>query len=221
VETILIPAGKFPMGEGGEAHPVYLPAFYIAKYPLTNRFYQSFIDAAGYQPPPGWRDGHHLELLSDHPVVNISWYDAVAYCHWLSAETGKVYRLPTEAEWEKAARGTDGRPYPWGHEFDKACCNTGEGGIGRTTPVDAYPSGASPYGVMDMAGNVWEWCNSLYANYPYRTDDGREDASAEDWRVLRGGSWFDMEWGARAARRLSGQPDSVSRNTGFRVVREI
>jgi formylglycine-generating enzyme required for sulfatase activity len=221
METILIPAGEFLMGEGGEAHSVYLPAFYIAKYPLTNHLYQSFIDAAAYHLPPDWQDGHYLELLGDHPVVNVSWYDALAYCHWLNTETGQVYRLPTEAEWEKAARGTDGRPYPWGEEFDKTRCNTGEGGIGRTTPVDAYPGGASPYGVMDLIGNIWEWCNSLFIDYPYRAGDGREDKSAEGWRVLRGGSWFDMEWGARAARRLSGPPDSASRNTGFRVVREI
>jgi len=218
---ILIPVGKFPMGEGDDAHAVYLAAFHIAKYPLTHQLYQAFVDVTSQPPPPDWPDGRPLELLSDHPVVNVSWYDAVAYCHWLTAETGQVHRLPTEAEWEKAARGTDGRPYPWGQDFDKNCCNSVEGGMGRTTPVDAYPAGASPYGVMDLVGNVWEWCSSLYADYPYDTNDGREDATAEGWRVLRGGSWFDMEWGARPARRLSGQPNTASRNTGFRVVREV
>jgi formylglycine-generating enzyme required for sulfatase activity len=209
------------MGEGDETHSIDLAAFYIATYPLTNALYQLFVDAVGYIPPSGWREGRYPELLADHPVVNVSWHDALAYCRWLTAETGQVYRLPTEAEWEKAARGTDARPYPWGYEFDKARCNTGEGGIGYTTPVHAYPGGASPYGVMDLVGNVWEWCSSLFSDYPYAVGDGREDLSADGWRVLRGGSWLDLEWGARAARRLSALPDSVSHNTGFRMVREV
>jgi formylglycine-generating enzyme required for sulfatase activity len=218
---LLIPAGEFTMGEGDEAHPVYLAAYAIGKYPVTNQLYQAFVTASNHPAPADWREGYYLDLLGDHPVVNVSWYDALAYCCWLAGATGQVYRLPTEAEWEKAARGLDGRPYPWGDKFDKTRCNTADGGMGRTTPVDAYPTGASPYGVLDLVGNVWEWCSSLYAAYPYQAGDGREEASAEGWRVLRGGSWFDMEWGARAARRLSGPPDSVSRNTGFRVVREI
>ncbi len=209
------------MGEGQDTHPVNVAAFCIAKYPLTQRLYQLFVESSGYPPPPDWREERHLELLGDHPVVNVSWYDALAYCRWLSQTTGQIYRLPSEAEWEKAARGTDSRPYPWGFEFDKSRCNTGEAGLGWTTPVDAYPGGASPYGVIDLVGNVWEWCSSLYADYPYTANDGREDITAAGWRVLRGGSWFDLEWGARAARRLSGPPDSLSRNTGFRVVREV
>ncbi|GAB4414103.1 MAG: formylglycine-generating enzyme family protein [Anaerolineae bacterium] len=208
------------MGEGDDAHPVYLAAYTIGKYPITNQLYQSFVTASNHPAPADWREGHYPEVLGNHPVVNVSWYDALAYCRWLSQTTGQIYRLPSEAEWEKAARGTDGRPYPWGFEFDKTRCNTGEAGLGWTTPVDAYPGGASPYGVMDLIGNVWEWCSSLFVDYPYAPNDGREDLNAEGWRVLRGGSWFDMEWGARAARRLSGPPDSLGRNTGFRVVRE-
>ncbi|HKZ86550.1 MAG TPA: SUMF1/EgtB/PvdO family nonheme iron enzyme [Anaerolineae bacterium] len=216
----LAPAGEFLMGEGNDTHSVYVAAFYIAKYPLTNRAYKAFVDAAGHKAPRHWQTGYP-EALDDHPVVNINWYDALAYCRWLSDTTGHHYRLPTEAEWEKAARGTDSRTYPWGNVFDKARCNGWEAGMGWTTPVDCYPSGASPYGVLDMVGNVWEWCSSLHADYPYRADDGREDLAAEGWRALRGGSWLDHEWGVRAARRLSGQPDYVSHNTGFRVAREV
>jgi formylglycine-generating enzyme required for sulfatase activity len=218
---LLIPASEFTMGEGGEAHPVYLAAYTIGKYPVTNQLYHAFVTASGHPAPTGWREGHYPDVLGDHPVVNVAWYDALAYCRWLSETTGHIYRLPSEAEWEKAARGTDGRPYPWGFEFDKTRCNTGEAGLGWTMPVDAYPGGASSYGVMDLIGNVWEWCSSLFVDYPYSPNDGREDPNAGGWRVLRGGSWFDLEWGARAARRLSGSPDSLSRNTGFRVVREV
>jgi len=211
-----VPAGKFLIGEGDEAHSIYVAAFYLAQYPVTNADYQPFI-AAGHRPPSDWPEGHYHEMLSQYPVVNVSWHDALAYCRWLSTASGQPYRLPTEAEWEKAARGPAAQTYPWGNEFDKTRCNTCESGMGRATPVDAYPTGASPYGVMDLVGNVWEWCRTLHADYPYRADDGREDLTAEGWRALRGGSWLDYEWGARPARRLSGQPDYVSRNTGFRV----
>ena len=216
METLLVPAGKFLIGEGDEAHSIYVAAFYLAQYPVTNADYQPFV-AAGHRPPLDWPKSHYHEMLSQYPVVNVSWHDALAYCRWLSTASGQPYRLPTEAEWEKAARGPAAQTYPWGNEFDKTRCNTCESGMGRATPVDAYPTGASPYGVMDLVGNVWEWCRTLHADYPYRADDGREDLTAEGWRALRGGSWLDYEWGARPARRLSGQPDYVSRNTGFRV----
>jgi formylglycine-generating enzyme required for sulfatase activity len=221
MEMILVPAGEFLMGEGDDMHSVYVAAFYVAKYPVTNTDYEPFVATTGHRPPSHWLGGHYPEILSIHPVVNVSWYDALAYCHWLSAVMDHHYRLPTEAEWEKAARGPLARTYPWGDKFDKAQCNTWEAGMGRTTPVDYFPDGASPYGVIDLVGNVWEWCKSLYADYPYRADDGREDPDAEGWRALRGGSWFDDSWGARPARRLSSQPDYVSRNTGFRVMREV
>lgn len=220
MQMVYIPAGEFLMGEGADTHSVHVAAFYIAKYPLTNGLYQAFVEASGYHPPPHWPNGQFSEVMQDHPVVNISWHDALAYCRWLSQASGQLYRLPTEAEWEKAARSTDGRTYPWGNQFDKNRCNTWEGGWGGTTPVDSFQDGASPYGVMDLVGNVWEWCSSLPADYPYRFDDGREDPAAEGWRALRGGSWFDAEWGARPARRLSSPPGYASRNTGFRVVRE-
>lgn len=208
------------MGEGDDRHSVYLAEFYIAKYPITNRTYQAFVEASGNKAPRHWEIGYP-EPLSNHPVVNVSWYDALGCCDWLTETTGGNFRLPTEAEWEKVARGTDGRNYTWGDVFKKENCNSWEAGMGWTTPVDCYPNGASPYEVMDMVGNVWEWCSSLNAGYPYRPDDGREALAAEGWRVLRGGSWFDHEWGVRSARRLSSQPDYVSHNTGFRVAKGL
>jgi len=220
VEMVSVPAGAFLMGEGNDARPVHVAALYIAKYPITNRAYRVFVNAAGHKAPRHWQTGYP-DVLGDHPVVNVSWHDALTYCRWLSTTTGHHYRLPAEPEWEKAARGAEGRTYPWGNVFDKANCNCWESGMGWTTPVDCHVNGASPYGVLDMAGNVWEWCSSLHADYPYRADDGREDQSAAGWRALRGGSWFDHEWGVRAARRLSGQPDCASHNTGFRVARKV
>jgi formylglycine-generating enzyme required for sulfatase activity len=137
-------------------------------------------------------------------VVLVSWHDAVAYCNWLAEVTGKPYHLPSEAEWEKGGRGSDGRIYPWGNQWDAKRCNSEEGSKGGTTPVGAYPHGASPHGLLDMAGNVWEWTRSLWGEdwqkpsfkYPYDPDDGREDlnAPASVCRVLRGGSWYDLQW---------------------------
>jgi len=165
---ILIPAGTFIMGRdaGSEdanydespQREIYLDAFYIDERPLTNAEYKKFIDDTGYQVPYlgypwsqkyDWHNGMYPGGMGDHPVVLVSWYDAVAYCQW----AGK--RLPTEAEWEKAARGTDGRLWPWGDEWDPkkaACC-----GVGDIQPAGKYKEGKSPYGCLDMAGNVWEW----------------------------------------------------------------
>src|SRR5262249_5019358 len=155
----------------------------------------------------------------DHPVVNITWSAARAYAVWLAQLTGASWRLPTEAEWEKAARGTQGRIYPWGNQWDKTRANTKEGGPSDTTAVGTYPTGASPYGVQDMAGNVWEWTSTLYGSYPYSQDDGRENPDSAGNRVLRGGSWNNGREQARAAYRLVNAPDVVFAVNGFRLVR--
>ncbi len=143
---------------------------------------------------------------------------SLAYASWLAKTTGQRWRLPSEAEWEKAARGTDGRIYPWGDTFDKTRCNTDESGIGTTTPVGRYPNGESPYHVQDMAGNVWEWTSSLYQPYPYRKNDGRENLNSTDNRVLRGGSWVSNSRDARAAYRVTATGRTSSHiDRGFRL----
>ena len=160
----------------------------------------------------------------DHPVVNVSWRAAMAFCAWLNQTCaaqlpqGYVFRLPTEVEWEKAARGEFGAEWPWGNDFDPAKCNTYEGKKGGTTPVGAHsPQGDSPYGCANMVGNVWEWTHSLYQPYPYKADDGRENPKSEAARVLRGGSFSDDPGLARCACRDGDDPLSWYLDLGFRV----
>jgi formylglycine-generating enzyme required for sulfatase activity len=240
-EMVLIPTGEFTMGsdpgldpeavdDEGPQHRLYLPDYYLAKTPVTNAQYGAFVQATGHPAPYHWGGGFPPRRKEDHPVVNVSWHDALAYCNWLAEVTGKPYRLPSEAEWEKAARGDDGRIYPWGAQWDPARCNSREGGqgdtiaevgiyIGDTTPVDAYPEGASPYGLLDMAGNVWEWTSSVYEVYPYDPVDGREDLQAGDdvRRVLRGGAFVNLGWRVRSAFRGHDLPDFFFWDRGFRV----
>jgi formylglycine-generating enzyme required for sulfatase activity len=148
----------------------------------------------------------------------VSWHDARDYCRWLGQKFGKAYRLPTEAEWEKAARGMDGRAYPWGNEFDRARCNSQEGGVGTTTPVGQYsPQGDSPHGAADMAGNVFEWTASLRRGYPYDRGDGREDPRAPGPRVVRGGAFNGGCLVVRCAYRYWYVPDGRRDFLGFRV----
>jgi len=219
-------------------HEVTLPAYAIGRYPVTNAEYAAFVEAAGHAAPPHWRDGRFSEPLADHPVVNVTWRDAVAYADWLRERTGQPYRLPTEAEWEKAARGpaspphaggTEGGLWPWGHDWDPARANCRPAGPGATTPVGQYsPAGDSPAGCADMAGNVWEWCSSLWGDdpekpsfgYPYRADDGRENLERGDFRILRGGSWYNDNPGlVRCASRRRNYPDNRTHYDGFRVAR--
>ena len=151
------------------------------------------------------------------PVVGVCWYEARAYFAWLSAQTGQPFRLPTEAEWEAAARGRTGRRYAYGDEFDASLCNTFETHVRRTTPVGVFPGGETPDGLIDMTGNSWDWTSSLYQPYPYVTVDGREDPAGEARRVVRGGAWDDLLSVARAAYRVVNAP--VNRlSVGFRLV---
>src|SRR5262249_26081145 len=185
--TISVSLGPFLMGSDpakdpqavGDEQPqsrVTLGNFQIAKHAVTVAEYAAFVEQSGHGAPPeqgpSWND---QQQQPDHPVVGVSWYDARAYAAWLSQFTDAPWRLPTEAEWEKAARGTDGRIYPWGDQWDRTRANTNDGGPLTTTPVGTYSTGASPYGAQDMAGNVWELTSSIYKPHPYRQNDGREN----------------------------------------------
>jgi formylglycine-generating enzyme required for sulfatase activity len=142
--------------------------------------------------------------------VNVSWRDATAYAAWLAQRSGEAWRLPTEAEWEKAARGTDGRIYPWGDAFVQSRGNAHGAGMRGTTPVGTYASGASPCGAQDMVGNIKDWTSSRYQPYPYQTDDGRERAGGMGERVMRGGCWGEDPREVRAAIRLAPAPPSAA-----------
>jgi formylglycine-generating enzyme required for sulfatase activity len=231
IEFVRVPKGKFIMGSKDDnvwassdekpQHTVEIPYdYWIGRYPVTNDQFAKFVKATQHKHT--WVSDWESKL--DHPVVNVSWDDAIAYCKWLNetlrGEIGDgVVRLPTEAEWEKAARGERGNEWPWGNEFDKTKCNSWEAGKRDTTPVGAYsPQGDSPYGVADMAGNVWEWCHSIYKPYPYKADDGRESESESDPRVFRGGSFVVGARDLRGACRCWARPDDWLRNLGFRCV---
>jgi formylglycine-generating enzyme required for sulfatase activity len=190
---------------------------------VTNQQFAQFIEAT--QLKHDWVDGWKDKL--DHPVVNVPWHAAMDYCRWLNEilrlelPGGTAVCLPSEAEWEKAARGEYGNEWPWGNEFDLARCNTSESGKGGTTPVRAYtPQGDSPCGCADMAGNVWEWTRSLYTSYPYDPQDGRENLEPpyNAPRVLRGGGFGFDAWLARCAFRYWYVPNFWHIDIGFRVV---
>ncbi len=234
-------------------HQIEMPeAYRISRYPVTQTQYGAFVQAGGYRERRywteagwAWRERRAVTGLEEygepfdlpnHPVVGVSWYAAVAYCRWLTEalrECGELsadqeVRLPSEAEWEKAARGglPSERIYPWGADADPERANYAETGIGSTSAVGAFPGGASPYGVEDMSGNVWEWTRSLWGKdwgepeltYPYTAEDGRENLAGDAWRVLRGGAFFNLQWYARCASRLRLDPHYRHPNRGFRIL---
>lgn len=196
-DMILIPAGEFIMGtdkrlpDEGPRHKVTLPAYYIDRYEVTNLQYRKFSNETHRRSPSHFKNRTFPPGKADHPVTYVSWEDANAYCHW----AGK--RLPTDEEWEKAARGSDGRMFPWGDEFEIKNANTPLrwkklSQFGDTTPVGAFPHGASPYGLMDMSGNVWEWTASWYKAYP--NNKVASESYGERYKTLKGGSWFDCSF---------------------------
>ncbi len=233
LDWVQVPAGDFWMGSDAAPrssavlpsempqHRIALPVFQLAQTPVTNTEYAEFVQAAGQAAPAHWFDGALPANLHRHPVTHVDWHDAQAFCRWAGV------RLPTEAEWEKAARGgsmmnTTALVYPWGDAPpDATRLNYRRAGKrAMTTPVDQYPLGASASGALDMAGNVWEWVSSAYAPYPYRPDDGREDPTMHVQRVLRGGSFASP--GARFVRcamRSLSWPERRREHIGFRVAR--
>jgi len=224
---ILIPAGSFNMGNTNEPDEtperrVSVPSFYIDTYEVTHEQYANFLMATGRRAPLDWSDGKMPAGLAKHPVVNVTWHDAAAYATW----AGK--RLPTEAEWEKACRGSEGRIYPWG---DSAAGKKAASGAeardkshpeGRTFRVGSFPDDVSPYGVMDMAGNAWEWTGDWYKAYP-----GNEHFDVEfgnKYKVIRGGGAMDY-YGTVSTRRCADRTRSLPYDThealGFRCVQGI
>jgi len=258
-----VPAGPFLMGsdkrkdkdafeEELKQHPVELPTFHMARYPMTVAQFRAFVEESGFEPG----DAGSLRGEPNHPVLRVSWHEAMAYCDWLTerlnalaedrlrqcsgkeTDVAAVWQdlkngrlramLPSEAEWEKAARGTDGRIYPWGDEIDPGRVNCSRAEIGGTSAVGSFPAGPAPYGCLDMSGNVWEWTRSLWGpdfgkpqfKYPYVPTDGREDTKAGDTvlRVLRGGAAHDSPDHVRCAVRYRELPADPYIDVGFRVV---
>ncbi len=236
--VVTVPPGPFLMGSAirkdkqtsdseWPQHTVTLAEYHIGTYPLTVAEYACFVQAVQQSEPNelitkeyGWGLAWQTQLTerAEHPVVHVSWEDVLAYTQWLAQLTGDDWRLPTEAEWEKAARGTDGRRYPWGYLWDRSRANTNDGGPHMTTPVGSYPSGASPYGAQDMAGNVWEWTSTNYKPYPYRTNDGRENMSLFANKIVRGSSWDSYPKDARVAHRSSVGSHHSKNDIGARLV---
>jgi formylglycine-generating enzyme required for sulfatase activity len=195
-EMVRVPAGAFLYGD--EKKEIELPEFWIDRTPVTNAEYACFVAATGREPPDHWEGKTPPKEMADHPVIHVSWHDAQAYAGW----AGK--RLPAEEEWEKAARGTDGREYPWGGQEPKPELGNFARSAGGTTPVGKYsPQGDSPYGCVDMAGNVWEWTASDYS---------------KDEKVLRGGAWNGGWHLVRATVRGHVTPDGRGYGVGFRCV---
>jgi formylglycine-generating enzyme required for sulfatase activity len=246
IDWVKIPAGKFiigsdkardPQAEGNEMpqQSFYLDTFHISRYPVTYAQYAVFVNDDGYANPAYWTESgwawkeerrepalwHNPQWhIANHPVVGVTWYEAYAFTQWLSAKLGTAVTLPSEAQWERAARGTDGRIYPYGNTFDAGKGNTDETGIGRTSAVGIFPQGASPDGVLDMSGNVWEWCLTKWG---WKYADGIEamdnDPAGTETRVLRGGAFNFDPYRARCAyRRYHSPPHIGYANYGFRVV---
>ena len=249
-DFVYVPAGPFKMGDNfGDGlsrerpvHTVDLDAFYIAKYETTNGQWRKFRDDPGYDDVKFWPNGKVVPKdqvpywtqannhgggtpdSDDYPVLGVNWDSAVAYCNWVSAKTGKKYRLPTEAEWEKAARGTDQRRYPWGNDIDHTYANyVGSQAFDTGMKVGSLPKGVSPYGAYDMAGNVYEWCSDWYSRDYYSVSPKKnpKGPATGAYRVVRGGSFFlealDMRTYARSAAWPSFQ---AHRMIGFRAARE-
>ncbi|TAN62635.1 formylglycine-generating enzyme family protein [bacterium] len=219
---VAVPGGEFTMGandwwpKSQPEHKRKLPAFQIDKYEVANIRYKAFLDATGRGAPDHWPGGKIPEAREDHPVVFVTWSEADAFCKW----EGK--RLPTEAEWEKAARGAGKRIFPWGDKFSKYNANTPQLGLEDTMPVGSFDEGKSPYGVYDMAGNVWEWTADWFKPYPGNTHP--DENYGDKFKVLRGGSWYDCTYykcgiSSPAYNKIFFNPQTKNNNFGFRCAK--
>ena len=242
---VLIPAGTFIMGtddldlenlageegigktwvlDAAPSRKLDLPAFYIDRHEVTNGRYKRFVDATGFQALPHWNGGVPSEAQADLPVVYVNWFEAQAFCEWTGG------RLPTESEWERAARGNNGNLYPWGNVYGSGRANMG-GNFSGIRPVGSLPRGDSPEGVSDLIGNVWEWTDSWYEPYPHATYQAPE--YGRGYRVLRGNSWAEIGHyspdvrekivaaQARASYRFYMPPKAALQDTGFRCARSV
>src|SRR5260370_6680971 len=259
-DFVYVPGSAFRMGDNfgdGESrerpvHAVDVDAFYIAKHEMTNGEWRKFRDDPGYDDPKFWPSGRVVPKdqvpywtqapnhgggtpgSDNYPVLGVNWNSATAYCNWLSAKTGKKYRLPTEAEWEKAARGTDQRRFPWGHNIDHTYANyAGAQSFDTGQLVGFYDAtkhgelqthnNASPYGAVDMAGNVMEWCQDWYSRTYYSVSPRKnpQGPASGAYRVVRGGTFFMDPLDLRTYARSAAWPSFQShRMTGFRAARE-
>ena len=235
-EFVFVPGGPFSMGTDDDrvlavvslfpnvqadwirkelpAHEVDLPDYHISRTPITNELWAEYVHQAGLTPPSRWAT---RTPEPKHPVCGVVYEEAEAFCGWLSEISGHRVDLPTEAQWEKAARGTDGREWPWGNEFSPQKCNTREGGYGGVTLVDRFSEGSSPYGVLDMGGNVEEWTRDLYKPYPGGKAVTDGFGGVGQYRVIRGGHWEGGGDLARCARRHGAWAHSL---VGFRILLE-
>ncbi|MGF1547359.1 MAG: formylglycine-generating enzyme family protein [Thiotrichales bacterium] len=227
IDWLEVPAGPFIYQKDGDQprRSLTLPSFFIARYPITNAQFQAFVDAGGYGEDTWWA-GLHQRIAEPRPSAwnepnapreTVSWYEAAAFTRWLSAGLGYAISLPTEEQWEKAARGVDGREFPWGNGYRAGyanCSELAEGGgfhVDRPTAVGLYPHARSPLDVEDMSGNVWEWCLIEYR------DPANTSLEGEVARVQRGGSWFNYPTDCRAACRGSFVPGYRFDLIGFRL----
>jgi formylglycine-generating enzyme required for sulfatase activity len=203
---VVLPAGTYRVGEPGEERAVALPALLIGRYPVANAHLRRFVAETGHAAAPDLAARLAQPLLAGHPATGLTFAEARAFCAWAAARLDRPVRLPTGDEWEAAARGADGRPWPWGDVFDAERCACAESGWGSTVPVTTHPAGAGPCGAEQLAGNVWEWVDA----------DG-----GDGWVQVRGGSYLDHAWGLRASRALPADPARATATTGLRIAIDL